>query len=412
MTKLLVIADDFTGALDTGIQLVRSGVKTSVVIGSENILASRSEFPVVVADTETRHLKPSRAYDIVYKLVTEARELGIKYVYKKTDSALRGCVGAELSAALDACAGTDVLEFVPAFPKTHRSTENGTQYIDGVPVSESAFGRDPFEPVRHSYIPDIIAEQSETPVVIDGGPVPEGKHIALYNAVTDDDLAAIAARLKTKGATLMAGCAGFASLLDSLADLPHGETAAPRLTDGMFVVCGSLNSISEEQVNYAESAGFARIQLNAVQELEPGYLTSAAGQEWLAKIKEMCGKDTPVMLDSFKSREECEVYAAEHGISNDKLRSLVAGRFGEIIREWTEFRLNHTLVVIGGDTLAAFMGVIGCNEVTPICELSNGVVCSVLKWSGREIQIISKSGGFGHKEVLTDIKARVCAPKA
>ena len=43
MTKLLVIADDFTGALDTGIQFAREGTKTCVAIGADGVLASRAD---------------------------------------------------------------------------------------------------------------------------------------------------------------------------------------------------------------------------------------------------------------------------------------------------------------------------------------------------------------------------------
>ena len=149
MTKLLVIADDFTGALDTGIQFAREGTKTCVAIGTGGTLAQRSSFPVVVIDSETRHLPHIEAYETVCKLVNEARAAGVEYIYKKTESALRGCVGAELTAALDAWPEAEELAFVPAFPKMRRTTKDGVQYIDGVPVSESAFGRDPFEPVRH-----------------------------------------------------------------------------------------------------------------------------------------------------------------------------------------------------------------------------------------------------------------------
>ncbi len=408
MTKLLVIADDFTGTLDTGIQLVRKGIKTSVVIGTENVLASRAEYPVVVVDTESRHLKPTDAYEKIFKLASEAKSLGIDCVYKKTDSALRGCVGAELSAALDAW-DAKALEFVPAFPKTKRITKDGTQFIDGVPVSESAFGRDPFEPVRHSFVPDILADQTKTPVILAGKDAePECKHIVLHDAATDEDLAAIAEQLKAKGTTLMSGCAGFAAQLDSIVGLETGKADDPKKTDGMFIVCGSLNSISEEQVIYAEDAGFKRIHLSTEQILEPDYLSSPEGQEWLAGLKKLCEGGIPVMLDSFKCHGDCDDYAAKAGISTEQLRAKVAHGLGEITREWTNFNLNHTLVVIGGDTLSSFMGVIGCNEVTPTCEMSAGVVCSVLKWSGHEVQIISKSGGFGYKEVLTDIEKTVC----
>ena len=71
--------------------------------------------------------------------------------YKKTDSALRGNIGAELSAALDG-SGAGVLSFLPAFPRMNRTTAAGIHYIDGIPAAKSVFGQDPFNPVKESVL--------------------------------------------------------------------------------------------------------------------------------------------------------------------------------------------------------------------------------------------------------------------
>ena len=408
MTKLLVIADDFTGALDTGIQFAREGTKTCVAIGADGVLASRADYPVIVIDSETRHLPHGEAYETVCRLVNEARAAGVGYIYKKTDSALRGCVGAELSAALDAWPGADELAFVPAFPKVRRTTKGGTQYIDGVPVSESAFGRDPFEPVRHSYIPDIIAEQSEVEVrLASEAASPYGRQITVYDASTEEDLAEVAARLKTKGCTLAAGCAGLAAHLGVFIELPKGKARSPRKTKGMFVVCGSLNPISEAQILHAEAAGFKRISLTPEQKLREDYLTSENGREWLASLKEACLSDSPVIVDGFGCVEDGASSMPEERDKVEELRQRVARRLGEIMYAWFGFGLDHTLVTIGGDTLAGFMKKAGCSELTPVCELSDGVVCSTLALGRREVQIVSKSGGFGYDAVLNDIASQL-----
>lgn len=408
MTKLLVIADDFTGALDTGIQFAREGTKTCVAIGADGVLASRADYPVIVIDSETRHLPHGEAYETVCRLVNEARAAGVGYIYKKTDSALRGCVGAELSAALDAWPGADELAFVPAFPKVRRTTKGGTQYIDGVPVSESAFGRDPFEPVRHSYIPDIIAEQSEVEVrLASEAASPYGRQITVYDASTEEDLAEVAARLKTKGCTLAAGCAGLAAHLGVFIELPKGKARSPRKTKGMFVVCGSLNPISEVQILHAEAAGFKRISLTPEQKLREDYLTSENGREWLASLKEACLSDSPVIVDGFGCVEDGASSMPEERDKVEELRQRVARRLGEIMYAWFGFGLDHTLVTIGGDTLAGFMKKAGCSELTPVCELSDGVVCSTLALGRREVQIVSKSGGFGYDAVLNDIASQL-----
>lgn len=141
MIKLLMIADDFSGALDAGVQFAARGAATRVVTDLDcDFLETDAEVLVMVA--ETRHLPPQKAYDVVYHVARNAREAGVPYIYKKTDSALRGNVGSELAAVMDA-ADADVMPFLPAFPKLNRVTRNGVHYVDGVPVAESIFGQDP-----------------------------------------------------------------------------------------------------------------------------------------------------------------------------------------------------------------------------------------------------------------------------
>lgn len=161
MTFLLIIADDFTGALDTGVQFAACGISTKVVVDPETDL-SGDRAQVLVVDTETRHLPAGEARSVVLRLAVRARKAGIPYIYKKTDSALRGNIGAELAAVLEA-SGEERLPFFPAFPQTGRITRGGIHYVDGIPVTESPFGRDPFEPVQSSVVTELIAGQTGTP---------------------------------------------------------------------------------------------------------------------------------------------------------------------------------------------------------------------------------------------------------
>ena len=91
MIHLFVIADDFTGALDTGVQFASYGAATKVVVGTGlQALEADAQTQVLVVDAETRHLPAAQAYDTVYRLVRWAKEKKIGCIYKKTDSALRG----------------------------------------------------------------------------------------------------------------------------------------------------------------------------------------------------------------------------------------------------------------------------------------------------------------------------------
>ena len=140
--KLLILADDFTGALDTGVQFAARGASTCVVVDPDYPMEQARE-QVLILDAETRHLSGQQAYEVVFQAVERALAAGFTHIYKKTDSALRGNVGAELTAVLDA-AKASCLAFLPALPKMNRVTRQGIHYIDGVPVAESVFGKDPF----------------------------------------------------------------------------------------------------------------------------------------------------------------------------------------------------------------------------------------------------------------------------
>jgi len=103
MDKLLIIADDFTGSLDTGIQFCKNGVRAKVVSDVNYDFATMGEdVSLIVINSDSRPLTPKDAYDRVYTVAKNAVANGIKYIYKKTDSGLRGNVGPELLAVMDA----------------------------------------------------------------------------------------------------------------------------------------------------------------------------------------------------------------------------------------------------------------------------------------------------------------------
>ena len=66
MLLLLILADDFTGALDTGVQFAACGIPTRVVVG-EQVDFAANDAAVLVVDTETRHLPAAEAYAVIAK---------------------------------------------------------------------------------------------------------------------------------------------------------------------------------------------------------------------------------------------------------------------------------------------------------------------------------------------------------
>ena len=162
MIKLLILSDDFTGALDTSVHFAKNGVKTKVVFERNYLFSQDDDTEVAVIDAETRHISPGEAYSVIYSIGRRGMDAGISYFYLKTDSALRGNIGSCLEALLRA-SEAKMLPFIPAYPKMKRFTKKGIHYIDTVKVGESVFGKDPFNPVTSSSVREIISQQTDIP---------------------------------------------------------------------------------------------------------------------------------------------------------------------------------------------------------------------------------------------------------
>lgn len=89
MIKLLIISDDFTGALDTGVKFSAAGARTRVSTDTQIDFRQEIAEEVLVLCAPTRHLLPREAYDMIRPIAQRAVAAHIGCVYKKTDSRLR-----------------------------------------------------------------------------------------------------------------------------------------------------------------------------------------------------------------------------------------------------------------------------------------------------------------------------------
>jgi uncharacterized protein YgbK (DUF1537 family) len=409
MIKLLIIADDFTGALDTGVQFAASGADTLVTTNYQYDFNRGKQPEVLVMDAETRHRKPDAAYEIVLQLVKKANTIGIPHIFKKTDSALRGNIGSELQAVMDG-SETNQLPFLPAFPKINRTTKNGIQYIDGKPVGESVFGKDPFEPVTCSYIPDIIRKQSEVEVEV----VPSGKtatkdekrKIIVYDTEEVSCLHKITEKLyRNNGLHIMAGCSGLAAELSKVIEFEGSHPSMPKLEEQLLVVCGSVNPITIEQLDFAEKYGFKRIRFSAEEKLNNRFWDSDEGKKQIHEILETGKYNKLLILDTNdkSDTDDTKQYAAIHNMDIEDMRIRISTSLGYLVRKLIEGGLHSTMLLTGGDTLLGFMNQIKVSELKPLGEIDPGTVLSDFDIEGKHYHVISKSGGFGSEDLLVKI---------
>ncbi|HEY5586799.1 MAG TPA: four-carbon acid sugar kinase family protein [Ruminiclostridium sp.] len=400
--KLLVIADDFTGAMDTGVQFSKNGIATLVSTRTElNLDQIQQNIQVLVVDTESRHLKPDKAYEIVYDLTNRAREYGIQHVYKKTDSTLRGNIGAELKAVMDAWDGMPVM-YVPAYPKTGRTTFHSKQFVDGIPLHETIYSKDLLNPIKTCCISEIILKQADVKTVAAtiGGKLTvnlEDKDtVYIFDGQVEEDLTNTGNILKARNKlSITAGCAGFAERLSNLIDF-EGKSGVEQIkSENILVVCGSINEASMHQIRFGEKHGFESILLTSEQKSNKGYWETFKGKALTEEVVRKIAANGKVIIKTVSDVDEIDVVTSSQKIADS---------IGELTNQILSYGIACTLVVFGGDTAIHVMDAIECSGLKPLEEIVPGVAVSKAVCKYGEMTLISKAGGFGEKDVLLKIQ--------
>lgn len=240
---LLCLADDLTGALEVGALLAAAGHSAVVRTAAES--SKQQSADVLVFDTETRHLSGPAAAARIAEFVTHIRRThpelpGDGLIYKKTDSTLRGNIGAEMAALQSLYPGRSI-RYVPAYPAFGRTVVAGCLIVDGVPIDQTEFGRDALNPVTTCRLQDVLSPA--TGQVVDGQ--------------SDQDVRAAAEQIcASPGCYLVAGPAAIATHLAHLLPATKVPPSLPDIANArILVVNGSRHPVSLRQMNYARSQG-------------------------------------------------------------------------------------------------------------------------------------------------------------
>lgn len=142
-----------TGASDCALEFVKGGASAEVLLdGSSRGFAGGTD--VVALTTESRAMPPAAAAEKIASTLSttlSAAEAVGGRIYKKVDSTLRGSVGAEVIATMNA-AKAKVCIMAAASPEAGRTTIGGYALLNGVPLENTSMARDPLAPVKSSYV--------------------------------------------------------------------------------------------------------------------------------------------------------------------------------------------------------------------------------------------------------------------
>ena len=414
MARLLIIADDFTGALDTGVQFSKMGIPTQVFVYQNTDWGKMGiDAEVLVVDTESRHLEANEAYRRVFELCSQAKERGVKFFYKKTDSTLRGNLGAELSALMDAC-NLQHLQFIPAYPKAGRTTKQGYQYVDGTLLDQTAFANDPLNPIIDGYIPNIIKEQTDK-LVHTVNTSSTDLETCLYDkngmlvldAASEKDMMQIAHVLaEQRDIFAVAGCAGFAPYLPELFALKTN----PNMKKGqlahkpMLLVSGSVNEVSMAQVQYAEKAGIESLLLKPEELVSDSYVGSSAYEALVEAAVQ--GLDQTSYLILKTADRKGDIIPLTHKAKSPSGKGTykdITSAIGSLVRDIMNRMKVGTLVVFGGDTALGIIEQLNCTAIVPQYEVLTGIPLSTVESDTFDGTLVTKAGGFGNEGTLMNI---------
>lgn len=159
---IVVIADDISGAAELACLAGSHGLVAEV----HTVFDASSGADVIAVDTDTRLLSAEDAAENVRTIArTVVTEGHAQWVYKKTDSLLRGNVLAETQAVAAALGKRTVL-LIPANPGKGRIIRGARYLINGVPLDETPFADDPERAVTTARVDALLRCEGDAGVIV------------------------------------------------------------------------------------------------------------------------------------------------------------------------------------------------------------------------------------------------------
>jgi len=244
---IAVIADDFTGAAEiSGIGL-RHGFNVEV----ETKVIPDSESEILIIATDTRAKNEKEAFSDVFNVTKKLIDIGMNWIFKKTDSVLRGHVLAELIAQMEA-SGKNKALLAPENPALGRTISDGIYYINDEPLHKTGFSKDPENTIKTSKVSELLGASNDVKITIvnRANQIPS-KGIIIAEGVNKKDLDHWAAVLQND--TIPAGGAEFfKSFLQEQVDkrdIRTSKLSYDNLGRIKLYICGSAFPSSREVIN-------------------------------------------------------------------------------------------------------------------------------------------------------------------
>jgi len=264
MLKVVIIADDLTGANDTGAIMAQDGFKVGTILKTSD-MDKFNDFDVLAISTNSRGIPEADAYKRVKSAANLFEDKDKLFFSKRIDSTLRGNVGAEIDSIIETLGDDTKAIVVASFPRSGRVSVGDHLLVHGVPLEKTEVAKDPTAPVRSSKVTEIVEIQSKYSVgyiplstVLKGADAvkedvlekAKGNRIIVIDAQTVEDIDDIARGCiasELKFAAIDPGT--FTAAVARIRFMKEDAKASGKILCGI----GSASDLTRKQVNFLQS---------------------------------------------------------------------------------------------------------------------------------------------------------------
>lgn len=409
MRHLTMIADDLTGAADSGSYFTERERRLTIYTDIPQTVKTR-DGEIASINLSSRNTSPDVARDRHYDACVRIPDEDGQVFMKKIGTGFRGNDAFEIEGMLKA--KPDYVCFIiDSAPDLGTFTLYGHQYCEGQILHKSLYAQDPVMPPTKSFIPEILAKDTDIPIAlvdidtVKGGDiatktreaVSAGHRIVVFDAVSRQDALRILSALFDEFPKVF--WTGSLGIADGLATYLYGAPKPPVLkkrdiTSVCF--CASAYDAAKRQIERSRANGLqvTELDIDAYMDGDPSALDAAVA-DVIAK-----NRTGNVILVPRVAK-----YSYKPGTSARILECIE--RCAATICTAADF---DRLVVIGGETAQTVFRTLGVESLTLERKLEPGVADGILNGGVLDQKEFAlKGGSVGSEDALEKMICRWAA---
>lgn len=410
MADIVIIADDLTGACDTGVKMAHLGYDAQVLTSPQGISEMRRDkHTCYTLNTDTRSVPPDDAYKKLKAAALALKEAGRTRCYKKIDSVLRGNIGREIDALMETL-GHEFSIIAPTLPENGRTLTGGVLHIDNFngntydifaadavgATTDRSCGVIGIDAV-HAGAQAVLAEIDHL--------LADDITLLIVDAETDEDLGTVAQAVIHYGDRVLP--VGSAGLIRHLVERNGEQTPDVELRQRdtrhpVISVVGSRHPSTVLQVQRLKDradTAFVVFDGNELAHTSPDDIADACLQGFAQQMDSGKRYDNIVVttqkIYDGKTYSGNKVLCAD--ITNEAIAETVTKTAARIIGRYG----IGAVIASGGDIAGKLIERLGASRLRLLAEPMPGVAAGTLFCKdGNTILIATKSGGFGDADAL------------